>query len=241
MQRVLYTVNVGGYDKLRPAPRLAGWRCVYFSDRPLPLWARLRGNLGWEVRRLEASGDEQPSSLLSREPKLLPHRFLADFDYSLYVDANIVLKDDPTALLDRLGWPDVLAARHPYRATLAEEVDSCIAENKAPADVLRAQVEAYRAGGLPRDALLYENNVLARRHNAPAAVRLAEAWWQAFLAHPHRDQLSLPWAVHATGVAPAVLEQAEKRQVFQAKAHDRAMLRRWRRSIAKRLGRRAAA
>lgn len=238
MPRVLYTVNVGRYDKLRAAPRLAGWHCIYFSDRPLPLWARARDNLGWEVRLLDALGGGEEAARRSREPKLLPHRYLAEFDYSLYVDANILVRQDPTPLLQELGWPDVLTTRHPFRATLGEEVESCILEGKAPAEVLRAQLDSYRERGLPPEAPLYENNVLARRHASAGAVRLAEAWWSAFAAHPHRDQLSLPWVVQQTGIVPAVLEQDVKRRFFQAKSHDRSVLRRWRRSAAKRLGRR---
>lgn len=232
MRRCLYTVNVGGYDKPRPAPRLAGWDCLYFTDRPLPLLARLVTARGWTARVLEQ--EAETGATLSRKPKLLAHRYLPDYDYSLYIDANIVVRQDPTALLESLDWPVFLTAEHPYRATLGEEIEACVAETKAPPAAMRAQLGRYTAEGLPEAAPLYENNVLARRHNAPEAIRLAEAWWEAYTAHPTRDQLSLPYAAWRTGIGPTVLAQARKRSVFQAKAHDRSRLARLRRSLNKR-------
>lgn len=231
--RVFYTVNVGRYDRLRSAPRFPGWRYVYFADRALPLWARAMADLGWEVRRIPPLGPDRPQVLASREPRLLPHRFLAEFDYSLYADANIVFSEDPTPLLEQIGWPDFTIAHHPTRRTVDEEVEACVAFGKGPEAILRAQLEDYRARGLPDDAQLYETGVLGRRHNAPDVARLGEAWWRAFSAHPWRDQISFPWAVHESGVTPTPMPQREKQAIISVKSRKRPWLVRQSRSLAK--------
>ena len=237
MRKVLYSANVGQFDKLRPAPRLEGWATVMFVDRPPNPVLRLAGGLGWEFRVLDpALVAEGGPIFASRAPKLTPHLFLPEFDYSLYIDANIILHADPATLLERRGWPTFLTSQHPYRQTLAEELRACIDQGKGPADILTTQVNSYWKAGLPPEAPLFENNVLARLHHDPACMSVARVWWAAFKDFPYRDQLSLPWALHSTGFSPAVLSQAEKKTVFQAKKHDRSVLKRLRKSVSKRLG-----
>lgn len=232
MRKVIYTVNVGGYDKPRRAPRFPGWDTVLFTDRASGLRLRLAG---WTVRRFDTQG--LAAGAASRRPKLLPHLYLADYDISLYVDANIVFHDDPSRLAEALGWPVFAAAAHPYRDNPYDEVAECVAQGKAPAAVLEAQAAAYRAEGLPGDAALYENNVLLRRHNDPVAVALDEAWWEEFRRFPHRDQISLPMACRRTGIVPVACAQDLKRRFVAARGHDRSLARRLRRSLGKRLAR----
>ena len=236
MRKVIYTVNVGGYDKLRAAPRFSGWETVLFSDVPPSGLRRVFGARGWRVLPLER-GDGETPVLASRRPKLLPHHFLQDYDYSLYVDANIVFLADPSCLLEALDWPFFAAALHPYRTTPFAEVEACIAQKKAPADVLEAQAAAYRAAGFPEEAPLLENNVLLRRHNDPQAIALGEAWWEAFLQFPYRDQISLPFAAYRSGIMPIPFSQEQKRAVVAARSHDRSLQKRLKRSLDKRLKR----
>lgn len=235
MRKVIYSVNVGGYDKLRPPPAAPGWDCVLFTDRPLPWHAQIFNRRRWRVVVLDLQN--LPRATASRRPKLLPHLYLKDWDYSLYVDGSIVFHDDATRWGDIMNWPNFGAAIHPYRANPYDEAEECIRQGKAPAEILRAQMSAYREAGLPEDAPLYENGVLLRRHHDPEVIALDEAWWDEFERFPHRDQISLPFASWRTGIVPQAAVQEVKRRFFSARSHDRSFWRRFRRSVKKRLGR----
>ena len=233
MKRVIYTVIVGGYDRLIEPQPFPGWDFVCFTDgRNTGLRATV-GLSHWDVRPLDSK--DLDVFRQSRLPKILPHRYLQDYDYSLYIDGNAKLLSDPTEMLEALDWPKMAVAEHPFRATVLEEIDECIRQNKAPHELLEAQRAAYVADGMPEDLKLLENNFLLRRHNDPDVIRLMDAWWEQMNTHSHRDQLSLPYVAWKQGFAIHIFTQVLKRTVFTTKAHYRAPWARWKRSLNKRL------
>ena len=234
MERVIYTVIVGGYDRLIEPQPFPGWDLVCFTDgRNTGLRAKL-GLSRWDIRPLP--GDALDTFRHSRLPKILPHRYFPEYDYSVYIDGNARLLRDPTPTLETLGWPKMAVSEHPFRDTVLEEIDECIRQDKAPRDVLEAQRRAYLDDGIPNDLALLENNFLLRRHNDPDVIRLMEGWWEQMNTHSHRDQLSLPYVAWKQGFAIHTFEQALKRTLFTTKAHYRAPWKRWKRSLDKRLG-----
>lgn len=233
MKRVIYTVIVGGYDRLIEPQPFPGWDFVCFTDgRNTGLRAKA-GLSHWDIRPLEDDGLD--SFRHSRLAKILPHRYLQDYDYSVYIDGNARLLSDPYETLETLGWPKLAVSEHPFRATVLEEIDECIRQNKAPRELLETQRAAYLADGMPADLKLLENNFLLRRHNDPEVIRLMEAWWEQMNTHSHRDQLSLPYVAWKQGFAIHTFTQTLKRTLFTTKAHYRAPWKRWQRSVQKRL------
>jgi len=232
MRCVIYTVIVGGYDRLIEPEGYPGWDFVCFTDAKCIGWRAKLGLSRWQVRTFD--DPELDTWRTSRLPKILPHRYLADYDYSVYIDGNAKLLSDPATFLDQINWPDFAVSTHPYRDKVFDEIEECIRQNKAPHDVLAAQREAYHADGLPADTALLENNFLLRRHNAPAVIELMESWWMQMNTHSHRDQLSLPYVTWKQGFAPYVFSQNEKQTFFTTKAHYRSPWSRWKRSWQKR-------
>lgn len=238
MKRVIYTVIVGGYDRLIEPQPFPGWDFVCFTDgRNTGLRAKV-GLSHWDIRPL---GDEGMDSFRhSRLPKILPHRYLQDYDYSVYIDGNARLLTDPVQTLETMGWPKMAVSEHPFRATVLEEIDECILQDKAPRTLLEAQRAAYLANGMPKDLKLLENNFLLRRHNDPDVIRLMDAWWEQMNTHSHRDQLSLPYVAWKQDFPIHTFTQGLKRTLFTTKAHYRAPWVRWKRSLDKRLGKRTS-
>ena len=237
MKRVIYTVIVGGYDRLREPAPYPGWDYVCFSDGQRTGWRPKVGLSHWDIRPLPGADEGLDPVRRSRMAKILPHRYLEDYDYSVYIDGNARLLDNPDRLLDELGWPDMAVSEHPFRDTVFEEIEECIRQQKAPLDQLEAQREAYLSQGVPEALALVENNFLLRRHNDDAVVNLMEAWWAELLAQSPRDQLSLPFVAWKQGFDIHTFSQTLKRQYFTTRAHYRSPLARWKRSLDKRLGR----
>lgn len=233
MKRVIYTVIVGGYDRLIEPPTYPGWDYVCFTDGKNTGLRAKTGLSKWDIRALDE--EELDDFRISRLPKILPHRYLKDYEYSVYIDGNAKLLEDPALQLSAMGWPDFAVSEHPFRNFVLEEIEECIVQEKAPRELLEAQRAAYLSNGIPKDLKLWENNFLLRRHNAPNVIALMDAWWEQMNTYSHRDQLSLPYVAWKLGFVPHVFNQELKRTMFQTKAHYRSTWSRWKKSLAKRI------
>ena len=65
----------------------------------------------------------------------------------------------------------------------------------------RAQLRRYRDDGLPADAPFTENAILFRRHGRPALDAAMALWWDELDKGVRRDQLSLAYVLHRSGLA----------------------------------------
>jgi hypothetical protein len=191
---VVYTCITGGYD----IPLESPWalRCPHlcFTDAP-----RLR-SATWTHVPLQ-DGEDLDLVRRARRPKLLPHRYLEDFDVSIWIDASAGLLVDPVELArSSLGDASIAIPRHPARDCVYREIDTCVALRKDAESTLRAQGRTYRDAGLPERNGLWEATIIVRRHHDPHVVEAMEAWWDELQRGSRRDQVSLPWIVWKTGL-----------------------------------------
>ena len=233
MRKVIYTVIVGGYDEVRPLPSFPGWDFVLLTDRKPSFWKRLSGGSRWQVRLFDNPGLDP--TRYSRLPKLKPHLFFPDHDYSVYVDGNAHLEQDLLSLLDKLDWPDFAVSEHPFRDNLYDEFQECRRMGYDDDMVFVRQEEKYRLAGLADPAPLFENNMILRRHNKDAVKALDEAWFSELCAESKRDQLSLPFVCWRDGFSPVTFPQSLKKQYFRTRSHHRSLWARLGRSIRKRV------
>jgi len=207
----LYTVITGNYDALR-APRCAlpGMDLLVLSDDPHGLhcdgpWMPI----GFDPKGMDARR-------ASRLPKIMPHEFLAEYDYSIYCDANQVIKRDPRDLCEALAWPEVAICRHPERDCVYVEGEACVDCKKATREEVDAQLARYRAAGMPEGFGMWSNGFLLRRHGTAFAKALAEAWWDEFSrAETCRDQLALPFVLWRRGWRVETFEREQRAHYWE--------------------------
>ncbi|MGH8517732.1 MAG: glycosyltransferase domain-containing protein, partial [Panacagrimonas sp.] len=104
---VVYTCITGDYD----IPLESPWalRCPHlcFSDAP-----RLR-SATWTHVPLDHDSESLDPVRRSRQPKLLPHRYLDAYDVSIWIDASARLLVDPVDLARRaLDGASLAIPRH---------------------------------------------------------------------------------------------------------------------------------
>lgn len=190
---VVYTAVFGEYDDLFMPSLEQAERCdfVIFTDRQEvpPPW-----------RRGPVSYATPNRFKRNRFYKLLPHRLFPDYEWSLYLDGNVDLRMDPLEFLDRHSCrgSDFLVFRHPWRASILEELAACIELRKDNAERMVRQVAGYLEDGFRHAFALTQNNIMLRRHNDPALTALGEAWWAEVQSKSQRDQLSLSYVVEKT-------------------------------------------
>ena len=192
---VPYTANFGGYDVLQRTSW--GEVCLTDNDAGLPPW--------WTARTPEH--DETDARRTARRCKVLPHEHFPGCDYTIWHDGNISLLVDPVTLPALLGdTADMALFRHNERGCVYEEAEAVIRCRKDKAARVRAQMERYRAEGMPRDFGLHATWVLVRRNTAKVRD-FCRQWWAEIEQGSARDQLSFDYVRWKMGMEVAQIPE----------------------------------
>src|SRR5690606_8149223 len=202
MRRAIYTVVTGNYDTLKPIRNWPGFDCICFTDDDT-LQVQ-----GWEMRVVPKSDNPVRQQ---REIKLLPHKYLPEYDQTIYMDGNIELTRDPVNFM-RLFRGRMLTKLHPKRNCVYQEGQRCIELGKADADAIRGQLKRYIDADVPAQDGMWETGVIIRDKTAEV---FCEAWHKALAEGTHRDQLAIAKAVHDTKYKPPTFTQAQFAQHFR--------------------------
>ncbi|MFY4816347.1 glycosyltransferase domain-containing protein [Haloarcula sp. AONF1] len=181
---VVYTAIFDDYDVLiDPVVIEPGVDYVCFTNNET-----LRSDV-WEIRNVTPMTNP---ALSNRRIKILGHEYLEEYDISAYIDGNIQILEPIKPLVeDYLSTADFSLYKHPEQASVTEEAEACIKQNKAEEGPVRDQLKHYRDAGFPDDQDLSENRILFRRHHEPEVKELMWSWWREVSERVSRDQLSL--------------------------------------------------
>ncbi|OAN13541.1 hypothetical protein A3K86_13210 [Photobacterium jeanii] len=218
MKRVLYTVLSGGYDELEPiANKAVGVDYIVVSDDDIFVPD------GWRLMKIPRENGE--SSLeYNRKYKILPQLLFDDYDSSIYIDANIIVKNDVSYLYSELesSTEFFLAYEHPVRKSLYEEANVLKNEGFDNFYRINKQVKHYYKEGYI-DTNFFEANILIREH-CPKLYLIMECWFSHFKNGVRRDQLSLVYAFWSNNERIKSLGEHDARFVnktFHYKTHSK--------------------
>ncbi len=195
-----YTALYGDRDiRLNPGWAELGVPLVYFSDREMAAPA----NATW--RRCPALYPDSNRS--AKFFKLMPHLCIADFQSSVWFDANIVPKIDHVRqwIEKREVFAKFALFGHPERSCVFEEGKTCAELGRDDSQVIERQMEHYREQGVKPGTGLYAGGFLFRRHLDAMVMRMNCEWWSEVGQFSKRDQLSLPVILQRTGIQPQVI------------------------------------
>ena len=202
MRKVIYTSIVGGYDKLRqPVAVDESFDYICFSDD----FHEPRVGV-WRIRPIPC--DLGDGGRLSRYVKILPHKALPEYDISVWMDANIVIKDGRfyEAVESAVSSGCLIAqVPHPYRDCVYDEAAWCYKDMRISLKDALRQIRHLSSEGFPRHYGLFENNLIFRRHGDPVVRKISEEWWKEYESYSARDQLSLMPVYWRAGQSPSLL------------------------------------
>jgi hypothetical protein len=190
----VYTVLLGAYENLNEQPinRDSKIDFICFTDNR---------NLKSESWKLIYIDPVFPFDIArsSRIPKICPHRFLKEYDVSLYIDNGVILRKPPEVIYNELiGGKNVdfVCFKHSFRETVLDEF---IAVASLQYDDLNTVLEQLNVYHLVDPEVLSEKPLkggfLLRRHNNQRVVDTMEEWLAHVLRYSRRDQLSLNYAI----------------------------------------------
>ncbi len=192
---VLYACTNLAYDQIfTPVAPTPSVDFLLFADR------RPRFVRGWQWRPYPPGTAGLTPAMANRYAKFFPHRILPGAEVSIYVDANTLVLADLTPLVAefRASGADIGLFPHKQRFDIWEELEFTARVGKVPPEDAargRAQLDFYRAEGLPAEHPFTENAIIFRRHGNPALEAAMELWWQQMQTYTKRDQLSLPYVL----------------------------------------------
>ena len=184
---VIYTAITGGKDELRePAFLTPNVDHICFTDNP-----KLKSDV-WDIRPIKYRHTDPVR--VAKHPKLLPHLYLREYDWSLWIDGNFEIKDELTEFIERhISLAAFSAFRQFQRSCVYDEVQACIDMGKDNPALLRAQGEKYRKFRMPEGLPVVACLVMLRWHNDPDVIKTMQLWWEEVEGNSRRDQLSLPY------------------------------------------------
>jgi len=188
---VVYSAIFGGVDTPWAAPKIPGVDFVLFTDD-----ATLRAP-GWRTVVFSPAFDDPRKS--AKIFKVLPHRYLAPYRVSVWVDGTCCPRRDPRPWIASVLKSGIATFAHPERNCIYDEARICI-ERGFERDVIEAQVARYREAGYPAHHGLNTCTIIAREHNASHIAAAMEEWWQEIERGSIRDQLSFNYVLWRRGL-----------------------------------------
>lgn len=186
---VVYSAVTGGYDGIKdPLYVDPEWDYILFTDDP-----DIRSDV-WRIKVIE-NPDGLDSVRLARRIKILGHRYLRDYDYSVWVDGKVQITGDfREFILSNRGKQPMLCFNHYIHDCIYSERNLCLALKKDDPKIMDSQIDRYRREGYPEHFGLIDSAILIRELRNDRVIRLMETWWNEVSAGSRRDQLSFNYA-----------------------------------------------
>ena len=205
MYTAIFTVITGNYDTIKqPLVVEEGVEYVLFTNN-----SEIIDTGVWRVMQIPSEQwlgrkEKENNILLSRKVKMLPHKYLPkECELSIYVDADMLIKESLTELLKDLHEETLFAAcRHSYCGSVREEIEDLVAKGMVDVTQIENQWQRYAEWGFEDNLGISENGLLIRRHNDARVAQLMELWWEEYQNGCLRDQVSLMPCLYRTGFMP---------------------------------------
>ena len=196
MKKVVYTCISGQYDILTdPVFINKEFDYVCFTDQPF--YSEV-----WQIRPIPEELNSLSQVKKQRIVKICPHRYLPEYDLSIWVDGNITIKGDMEDLIGKLRWnkSPITIPQHPIRRCIYAEANACVQLGKDSPEIALKQVKEYKEEGFPTNYGMVQSGVIFRKHNDPSCIKLMECWANELQGLKAIDQLSFNYAAWKTKV-----------------------------------------
>lgn len=203
-KKVIYTCLVGNYDVLRqPLAIDESYDYICFSNDIKEERVGV-----WQIRPIPFKHKDK--ARLSRYVKILPHRALEDYEWSLWMDANIqITKKEFYSIVDSkiAEGGKVYQVTHclPPCDCTYEEIIFAYLSGRSGFCKTFLQYWHLKRSGFPTHWGLFENNFILRKHLDPKVRKISEEWWAEFMKYTKRDQFNLMYVYWKNNLMPGLL------------------------------------
>jgi len=206
MNKVIYTAIIGDYDDLK-IPKFIpdGFDFVCFTT------SDVKSDF-WDVRKVTSLYEDNTRT--ARKYKVLPHRYLSEYDISIWLDGNQYVVGDYNDIINRdmvnvnMVCYDHNECRLDPRKCIYEEAHAILLAGKNHPQqkykdnpqVITDQMIRYQEEKYPQNNGLIVSGVMLRRHNEKDVINTMEMWWEEIKYGSRRDQLSFNYCAWKSGL-----------------------------------------
>ncbi len=182
---IVYTALFGDYDNLiDPVENYENCLFICFTDN-INITSKI-----WQIRYVNKL--IYPPNLMNRMYKWLPHLYLNESNYSLYIDSNIRIKKNVYNFIHLFNEYDkIFIPKHFSRNCTFDELNILIYQKKIDCVKAIDQYNYYKSQLFPSNLGLTENNIILREHTDNKVINLMNSCWIDLLRFTSRDQLCL--------------------------------------------------
>jgi len=174
---LLYTANIGGYDKLQVTPQ-PGFDFRVYQNKIYELNS-VKSARYYKILNLEGYNVHEENNI------------------SIWLDSNIKIKCDLKAFVNKwIANVDMVFMEH-GRDCIYEEMDACIERKKDTVENIERQRKFYLKRGYPKHAGMVGTGIIIRKLRGYDELDkfLMESWWNEVERFSHRDQFSFNYAL----------------------------------------------
>lgn len=227
MKIVCYTCITGGYDSLKVVlgqtpETLQQVDFICFTDD------QNLAQLGWKIQPIPIDLNWLSNVKKQRIIKICPHRYLQDYDISIWVDGSFQICGDLLNFIQKydLDKTPFYTRIHPVRKCVYEEAKACISLKKDSKEVIKKQIDRYRAENYPKNAGMFETGIILRKHIDKKCQLVCNHWASELLVGSCRDQLSLNYTCWKEHFLPGCLNTEfnmykSREKTFRLYSHGR--------------------
>ena len=199
MKKAIYTTIIGKYDILEEPNFIPeGYDFICFTDQKIH-----KPNSIWKIKQVLPLYKDNTRT--ARKYKILPHRFLPEYDISIWTDGNELVVGDINKLQEKYLKDKNMAI---YNHMSCWDKRDCIYEEakaifnlgnqnnnwKDDPSIITKQMERYVNEQYPLNNGLIVSGVMFRKHNKKDVINCMETWWTELKYGSKRDQLSFNYA-----------------------------------------------
>jgi hypothetical protein len=160
---------------------------ICFTNTP-----HLKSNT-WDIKLVDIEDDTSPRKQ-ARKYKMLPHKYLPEYDAWIWMDNSCLFRYDPADLFEfYMKYSDICLHEHCDRTNIEQEAQVIIQRNLDDPAIVNKQIQRYKQEKY-QDQGLYETGILMRRNNHDV-INFNEMWWQEIDNNSIRDQISFPYVL----------------------------------------------
>ena len=190
---VCYTCCSGGYDDILQHKVInSDWDYIFYTDNQDLIQQKQVGH--WQIRPLVFNKSTNVKN--ARWHKVNAHILFPDYEYSLWCDANIIIKNkNIQTKVAELIKNDIKISvpLHPDRNCIYDEAKIIIDRQIDTEKIVNKEMNFLKKQHYPKNNGLNETCIIFRKHH-----ELKEAmddWWKMILKYSKRDQLSFNYVM----------------------------------------------
>ncbi|MDC1148737.1 hypothetical protein OAT00_03615 [Pelagibacteraceae bacterium] len=173
---VLYTAIFNDYEENLINYNSEEFDCICFTNKNIK-------NSNWLIKKVNI---KKNGSFTNRYYKILLHELFEKYQYSLYIDSNVILTRSPNYFFKKFKKENLVLFQHRKNNLRKELIDIVKYKNIKKNLVMQYEKKFIEN----KNYFLSENRIIFRNHNNKDVKLLMKIWWKEY-NKIRRDQVAL--------------------------------------------------